>query len=241
MPSVASRPRELAELVAHLHAQELDGLVHVAAGLLERGLAVHHPRAGLLAQRLDVRSGDRGHVTASLLGRLCGVGRSRRGAARRRASRLGGAQPAASRPPRVACGIARLERRPRRRRTVSAPVSGAGGAAPPAAASTASGAACGAGRLAPAASAAASPRRASASRRPAPRPRASARSAASRGGLRLGLGAGAAPPRRGTSAALGDHVGDRVGDDLARADRVVVARDHVVDPVRDRSSCRRGR
>ncbi len=32
--------------------------------------------------------------------------------------------------------------------------------------------------------------------------------------------------------ALGDHVSDRLGDQRARADRVVVARHHVVDPVR---------
>src|SRR3954453_2070752 len=51
---------ELADLVAHLDPDDLDGLVHVAAGLGEGGLAVHHPRAGLVAQGLDVGSGDRG-------------------------------------------------------------------------------------------------------------------------------------------------------------------------------------
>src|SRR5205085_5383989 len=51
---------ELANLVAHLDPQELDGLVHVAAALLERALAVHHARAGALAQLLDVGGGDRG-------------------------------------------------------------------------------------------------------------------------------------------------------------------------------------
>src|SRR3954447_20877798 len=50
---------ELADLVAHLDPDDLDGLVHVAAGLGQRGLAVHHPRAGLVAQGLDVGSGDR--------------------------------------------------------------------------------------------------------------------------------------------------------------------------------------
>ena len=49
---------ELADLVAHLDAQDLDGLVDVAAGLLQGLLAVHHPRAGLLAQGLDVLGGD---------------------------------------------------------------------------------------------------------------------------------------------------------------------------------------
>ena len=37
-----------------LLAQELDGLVHVAAGFGQRGLAVHHPRAGLVAQLLHL-------------------------------------------------------------------------------------------------------------------------------------------------------------------------------------------
>src|SRR4051794_9697900 len=37
-----------------LHAEDVDGLLDVAAGLDERLLAVHHPRAGLIAQRLHV-------------------------------------------------------------------------------------------------------------------------------------------------------------------------------------------
>src|SRR3954469_389647 len=51
---------ELADLVAHLDPDDLDGLVHVAAGLGQRGLAVHHPRAGLVAESLDVGCGDGG-------------------------------------------------------------------------------------------------------------------------------------------------------------------------------------
>jgi len=37
-----------------LHAQDLDRLVHVATGLGEGRLAVHHPGAGALAQHLTV-------------------------------------------------------------------------------------------------------------------------------------------------------------------------------------------
>ena len=37
-----------------LHAKDLDGLVHVAGGLDERALGVHHRGAGALAERLDV-------------------------------------------------------------------------------------------------------------------------------------------------------------------------------------------
>src|SRR5438067_3340183 len=65
---------ELADLAAHLHAQDLDGLLHVAAGLLEGTLAVHHAGARLLTQRLDVRGGDRGgaHASVSSWGAGCG-------------------------------------------------------------------------------------------------------------------------------------------------------------------------
>src|SRR4051794_41622233 len=51
---------ELAELVAHLDAKDLGGLVDVARGLLEGTLAVHHARAGLLAQGGDVLGADLG-------------------------------------------------------------------------------------------------------------------------------------------------------------------------------------
>ena len=53
-------------LVAHPDPQELDGLVDVAAGLLQRVLAVHHTRAGLLPQRLDLRGADRGGAHAGV-------------------------------------------------------------------------------------------------------------------------------------------------------------------------------
>src|SRR5205085_4700905 len=39
--------------------------LEVAAGLLERPLAVHHPRAGLVAELLDEARRDRGHSGAS--------------------------------------------------------------------------------------------------------------------------------------------------------------------------------
>src|SRR5919198_1559421 len=51
-------PGELADLAAHLHAQDLGRAIEVALGLLQRRLAVHHPRAGLLAQRGDVLGAD---------------------------------------------------------------------------------------------------------------------------------------------------------------------------------------
>src|SRR5215217_8228190 len=44
-------------LVAEAHPQQLDGLVHVAAALGERRLAVHHAGAGAVAQLLDFLSG----------------------------------------------------------------------------------------------------------------------------------------------------------------------------------------
>jgi hypothetical protein len=42
-------------------AQPIDRGFHVALGLVERGLAIHHARAGLFAQFLDHRSGDFSH------------------------------------------------------------------------------------------------------------------------------------------------------------------------------------
>jgi hypothetical protein len=41
-----------------LLAQPVDRGLHVAVGLAERGLAIHHARAGLLAQVLHHRGGD---------------------------------------------------------------------------------------------------------------------------------------------------------------------------------------
>lgn len=43
---------ELADLVAELDAQQLDGLLDVAVGLLQRLLAVHHAGAGALTEGL---------------------------------------------------------------------------------------------------------------------------------------------------------------------------------------------
>ena len=59
---------------------------------------------------------------------------------------------------------------------------------------------------------------------PAPRPRVRAFSSASR--------RASSSSARKLAGALGHHVADRLDDQLARADRVVVARDHVVDRVR---------
>src|SRR5215210_6595979 len=57
----------LERLVAEPDAQELGGRVDVAAGLLERLLAVHHARARAVAELLDQRGGDRGgaHLASS--------------------------------------------------------------------------------------------------------------------------------------------------------------------------------
>ena len=41
-----------------LLAKQIDSLVHVAAGLGQRRLAIHHARAGLLAQLLHLISGN---------------------------------------------------------------------------------------------------------------------------------------------------------------------------------------
>jgi hypothetical protein len=48
-----------------LLAQPIDGLLDVAAGLVERRLAVHHARAGLVAELLHQGCGDIGHVILS--------------------------------------------------------------------------------------------------------------------------------------------------------------------------------
>ena len=48
-----------------LLAQPVDGGFHVAVGLGQRLLAVHHARAGLVAQLFHQRSGDLGHVIVS--------------------------------------------------------------------------------------------------------------------------------------------------------------------------------
>ena len=47
------RPAFLAALARPFLRSEIDRLLHVAAGLAERGLAIHHARAGPFAQLLD--------------------------------------------------------------------------------------------------------------------------------------------------------------------------------------------
>src|SRR5688572_5761467 len=54
----------LERLVAEAHPQELGGRVDVAAGLLERLLAVHHARARAVAELLDLRCGN-AHLASS--------------------------------------------------------------------------------------------------------------------------------------------------------------------------------
>src|SRR5439155_19267435 len=49
---------EVLDLLALLHAQDLDRLLHVPPRLGERPLAIHHARAGALAQRLHLLGAD---------------------------------------------------------------------------------------------------------------------------------------------------------------------------------------
>ena len=65
MPSLVARPGALRRRRLALDAQQLDRLVDVAAGLVERGLAVHHRGAGAVAQRLHVLGCDRHQALAS--------------------------------------------------------------------------------------------------------------------------------------------------------------------------------
>ena len=52
----------LGRLGEALLAQPVDRCFHLAPGLAERGLAVHHARAGLVAELLHHRGGNVGHV-----------------------------------------------------------------------------------------------------------------------------------------------------------------------------------
>ena len=67
-----------------LLAQQIDGLLHVAAGLLQRRLAIHHARAGAFAQLLDHLRVDFGHIgillfrPSSAAGFIARTGASRR-------------------------------------------------------------------------------------------------------------------------------------------------------------------
>src|SRR5205807_490830 len=74
-----------------LLAQPVDRGFHVAARLTERGLAVHHARAGLLAQILHHRGGDICHLRNSLNSSCSAIARRKTGvnALMAGASRLG--------------------------------------------------------------------------------------------------------------------------------------------------------
>ena len=61
-PSAATRPAFLAALAEALGPQPVDRGLHVAVGLVERRLAIHHARAGLVAQVLHHGCGDRRHA-----------------------------------------------------------------------------------------------------------------------------------------------------------------------------------
>ena len=195
----------------------------------ERLLAVHHARAGAVAQGLDVLRGDRrgAHDPLGLgglfgrwrtgSGRVVGVGPRRRGAgsgdvpftlSRWRGRHLG---------VRRLCGTLRVDLRP------AALGDGLGD--------------LGLGDLAVAT--ALGLRRGAASRRPprppggpAPRPRAARGASASARAPLLGLAARALLLLAEERLALLHDVADRVGDERARADRVVVAGDDEVDAVR---------
>ena len=64
-----------------LLAQPVDRRLHVAVGLAERGLAIHHARAGRVAQLFDHLCGDVCHRPHSVPVRLRARGRQRRRAA----------------------------------------------------------------------------------------------------------------------------------------------------------------
>src|SRR5205085_5250073 len=49
------------EELAALFAEDQDGLVHVAAGLLQGGFALHHRHVGAVAERLDGGGGNLTH------------------------------------------------------------------------------------------------------------------------------------------------------------------------------------
>src|SRR5918993_196319 len=55
----------LQRLVAQAHAEQLDGLVHVAVGLLEGLLALHHARARAVAELLHLLGGDAHFLSSS--------------------------------------------------------------------------------------------------------------------------------------------------------------------------------
>ena len=200
-----------------LLAQELDGRVEVAVRLLQRALAVHHPRARRVAELLHHGGGDLGHDFSSSAS--AGSGGSRPARPRRRRRRCGFGSDGAGASS-AGAGVA------------GAAGSGAAGCSGAVTASTGAAAAAvlgsGSARRAAAGSAAAAvpPLR----RAGPPRRRCGRLGAAAARGCR----GGAPVARRGhlvrRDALLAglDPVGDRAHDQRARADRVVVARDHVL-------------
>src|SRR5205823_584926 len=62
-PECATSP--LADILRALDAQDLDGLLEVAARLLQRLLTVQHPGAGQIAELLDVRGSEVRHTSLS--------------------------------------------------------------------------------------------------------------------------------------------------------------------------------
>ena len=290
----------LERLVAEADAQQLDGGVDVAAGLGQRRLAIHHSRARLVAQLLDLRRGDRGVVLMPSRSPGSSALPSCPPSWRAACAPASSASPSPRRAGGVASACARRGGRGRlvaawaaAAASASAVPSAFAGAASTAAATSASAAALSPPPLAVVASAGAAsaaerpqpPERAR-RERPQPRARRSAGAAAAaarpqrraperppqaqrrrlggrgsvtlglaRGGLLgllalallllaggallgllagllLGLLAGALLLGPERLVALRDDVADRLRDDRAGLDRVVVARDHVVDAVR---------
>ena len=210
-PLVVGALEALADVLGALDAQELDGLVEVAVGLGQGLLAVHHAGAGEVAELLDVGGGEVSHVT--LLWVCDGARTVVRACRGRRPDRYWSGRRRAIRP--AAGGLARRparrpprERRPRRRRRrlgrrLRGGRRGLGGRA----------------------SAASPPVRSSRSHSASGSSPPMAGSApSSRPALACAAGAG--------HQALGDGVGDHPGQHGDAADRVVVARDLVVDLVR---------
>ena len=82
-PSRASRPAFLAAAACAALAEQGDGLVQVAAGLLEGALAVHEAGAGALAELLDRVGADRrlvSHRVRDPSSCWCSLGRAVRAA-----------------------------------------------------------------------------------------------------------------------------------------------------------------
>ena len=218
----AVRPVALADVLGALDAQELDGLVEVAVGLLERLLAVHHAGAGLLTKPLDVGGSEVRHgglvLTSSSSVARVRLGVRVQGLAGRDAVSGGGVgrtAPSAS----IAWSAVASTPTPAVRRSSPAGLSARSRARPEPRRPRLGGGASSAaprrrGRWRPGPRGAPAPTRPAARRRPRRRPRACRRRAT-----------------RAGHQALGDGVGDHAGQQADRADGVVVARDRVVDLV----------